>query len=235
MPTVTRTVRCQVSGKDVPLDQALPADLVRESLLPVLKETCDPWDPNGYISLEELNKARLKHVEKFLDNPDDRLRQAQQEVLHSIQERQILSRDTTEDFDRQLSFGERMADKIAEFGGSWTFIGIFGLVLVVWMGVNTVGIFKKPFDPYPFIFLNLVLSCVAAIQAPVIMMSQNRQEERDRLHADNDYKVNLKAELEIRHLNEKVDRLLNEQWKHLLEIQQMQMEMLEEMQQRKPA
>lgn len=226
--TVALTVLCQISGKKVPLDQALPADLVRESLIPTLQAMTANWNPNGYISLEELNKARQKHVEQFVQGDDDVAR-ARQEVLHSIEEQQILSRDTYDDFEESLSFGDKMADKIAEFGGSWKFIGLFGLILVSWMIVNALALRNEGFDPYPFILLNLVLSCLAAIQAPVIMMSQNRQEIRDRIRAENDYKVNLKAELEIRHLNEKVDRLLNDQWKHLLEIQQVQMDMIEEL------
>lgn len=227
--TMVLTVRCQVSGRDVPLDAALPADLVRDSLIPTLREMCPTWSSEGYVSLEELNKARLKHVEGFVRSDNDDEARARQEVLHSIEEKQILSRDIYEDLERQQSLGDRAADKIAEFGGSWKFIGLFAALLVGWMTINSLILAKGAFDPYPYILLNLVLSCLAAIQAPVIMMSQNRQEERDRLRAENDYKVNLKAELEIRHLNEKVDRMLNDQWKHLLEIQQMQMDMIEEM------
>jgi uncharacterized membrane protein len=227
--TVARVVRCQISGREVPLDQALPADLVRESLLPTLKElAAEEWDPNGYVSIEELNRARQIHVDRWVNDQDSRQAELRREVMHSIEERKILSRDIYGDFERELTFGEKMADKIATFGGSWRFIGLFGAVILVWMTLNGTRLLPKAFDPYPFILLNLVLSCLAALQAPVIMMSQNRQEERDRLRAENDYKVNLKAELEIRHLNEKVDRLLNEQWKHLLEIQQMQMDMIEE-------
>lgn len=224
-----KTVLCQVCGLKVPLNEALPADLVRESLLPILKEKCPNWDPNGYISLEELNKARLKHVESLVSNEDEEQARARLEVLHSLEANEILSRDVGKDFERQLTLGERAADRIASFGGSWPFIGIFAVVLVIWMGSNALLLANKGFDPYPFILLNLVLSCLASIQAPVIMMSQNRQEERDRLRGEYDYKVNLKAELEIRHLHEKVDRLLNDQWKHLLEIQEMQMEMIRDM------
>lgn len=126
-----------------------------------------------------------------------------------------------------------MADKLADFGGSWLFIGIFCGVLIIWLFMNSVALIMKPFDPYPYIFLNLVLSCLAAIQAPVILMSQNRQEVRDRLHAEQDYRVNLKAELEIRHLHEKIDHLLMNQWQRLMEIQQIQMELMEELARKK--
>ena len=136
------------------------------------------------------------------------------------------ARDPNVEFAEHMTFGQRVADKVAQFGGSWTFIGTFLLTMVLWMILN--GQLKKPFDPYPFILLNLCLSCVAALQAPVIMMSQNRQEAKDRLRAENDYKVNLKAELEIRHLHEKLDHQLQRQWERLAELQRMQLELLEE-------
>ena len=122
-----------------------------------------------------------------------------------------------------------MADRIADFGGSWTFILSFGGFILVWVVINTIVLIARPFDPYPFILLNLFLSCLAAIQAPIIMMSQNRQELRDRLRSENDYRVNLKAELEIRHLHEKLDHLLQHQWERLIEIQQIQIELMNEL------
>ncbi|MEZ4459223.1 MAG: DUF1003 domain-containing protein [bacterium] len=126
-----------------------------------------------------------------------------------------------------------MADKVASFGGSWAFIGLFGGFMFVWIGVNTFILASaKAFDPYPYILLNLFLSMLAAIQAPVIMMSQNRQEERDRLRAENDYQVNLKAELEIRMIDEKIEHLMHNQWQRMLEIQYVQMEMIEDMHRR---
>ncbi len=134
-----------------------------------------------------------------------------------------------ETIDDQCTLGQRLADHVASFGGSWTFIIFFASVLIVWIVINSVAMLGKPFDPYPFILLNLVLSCLAAIQAPVIMMSQNRQEVKDRLRAENDYRVNLKAELEIRHLHSKLDLLLTHQWQRLLEIQQVQTDLLEEL------
>lgn len=222
-------VRCQICQHDVPINEAIPADLVRESLLPHLKAAAGTnWDPDGFVSLEELNKARVLHVQEVLQVEDVGKEKMRQEVIQSLLEHEVLTRDVDRQFEQQLTLGQRLADKIAIFGGSWTFIISFGCVLFLWMIVNSIRIFSKTFDPFPFIFLNLILSCLAAIQAPVIMMSQNRAEQKDRLRGENDYKTNLKAELEIRHLNEKIDRLLNDQWKHLLEIQQMQMEMIDE-------
>jgi uncharacterized membrane protein len=140
-----------------------------------------------------------------------------------------LSSDIGKQFEKKLTFGERLSDRIASFGGSWRFIILFGAVLLVWIALNAVFLVNRGFDPYPFILLNLILSCLAAIQAPIIMMSQNRAEARDRLRAENDYKINLKAELEIRHLHEKIDHLLRRQYNRLFEIQQIQIELLEEL------
>jgi uncharacterized membrane protein len=125
--------------------------------------------------------------------------------------------------------GERLADRLASFGGSWTFIGLFGVLIAIWIVMNSLVLLWKPADPYPYILLNLILSCLASLQAPVIMMSQNRHEARDRVRAESDYQINLKAELEIRHLHEKVDHLLLQQWQRLGEIQEIQLEVLAEL------
>jgi uncharacterized membrane protein len=140
----------------------------------------------------------------------------------------LLATDVNAQFDRKLTVGERVADRVAQFGGSWRFIIIFGVVITVWMALNVAMLAWSPFDPYPFILLNLVLSCLAAIQAPIIMMSQNRQTSKDRLRSEHEYRVNLKAELEIRNLHQKIDLLLNHQWQRLLDIQQMQTDLMEE-------
>ena len=157
------------------------------------------------------------------------------EVIKSLQQHELLSENIEKQFEGKLSFGERLSDHIAEFGGSWRFIIIFGAVLFGWIALNVAVLASRAYDPYPFILLNLILSCLAAIQAPIIMMSQNRAEARDRLRAEYDYKINLKAELEIRHLHEKIDHLLRRQYNRLLEIQQIQIELLEELGQRRRA
>jgi len=130
--------------------------------------------------------------------------------------------------DEKFTFGDRMSDRVATFGGSWTFIPSLLGVLVIWMTLNVSALLFKPFDPYPFILLNLVLSCVAALQAPIIMMSQRRQESKDRLRAENDYRVNLKAELEIRVLHDKIDHQVSHQWQRMTGLQEIQIELLEE-------
>jgi uncharacterized membrane protein len=179
--------------------------------------------------MDELNKARIQHAKEMSERELDEMIDLRRQVADSLIKQEAISENIDKEFDAKATRGERIADKVAAFGGSWTFIIIFGVILFLWMGVNSVALLAKPFDPFPFIFLNLVLSCLAAIQAPVIMMSQNRQESRDRMRGESDYKTNLKAELEIQHINEKIDKLINDQWKHLLEIQQMQMEMIEEL------
>ncbi len=152
----------------------------------------------------------------------------EEEVMKSLRGDEIVADDVNKEFARSLTFGERVADKVAEFGGSWRFIFLFFGMMFTWITFNSVYLLWHPFDPYPYILLNLMLSLLAAIQAPVIMMSQNRQAARDRLHSENDYKVNLKAELEIRAIGEKIDQLIHHQWVHLLEIQEIQMEMIED-------
>ncbi len=139
-----------------------------------------------------------------------------------------IAENIEDDFLEQRTLGQRLSDGLATFGGSWTFLISFGVFLLVWMAISIAMGEAKSFDPYPFILLNLVLSCLAAIQAPIIMMSQKRQEAKDRLRSRNDYQVNLKAELEIRHLHEKLDHLIAKQWQRLAEIQQIQIEMLQD-------
>ena len=131
------------------------------------------------------------------------------------------------ELDRQLTFGERIADKVAAFGGSWVFISWFAFILVGWIVINSVSLLSHLFEPYPYILLNLMLSSIAAVQAPIIMMSQNRQEDKDRLRGEHDYRVNLKAEIEIHHIIAKLDQLVTHQWQRLLEIQRLQLELLE--------
>lgn len=154
------------------------------------------------------------------------LNELEKTVVSAIEDKATLSDKVEPAEDAPLTFGQRIADKVATFGGSWTFIISFGGFLLVWILANAWFLSNKGFDPYPFILLNLILSCIAALQAPVIMMSQNRQEEKDRERAKKDYMVNLKSELEIRMLHEKVDHMIIHQQKELLDIQKVQIEML---------
>lgn len=167
-------------------------------------------------------------AKKLLGMPYDSLDERTQKVARHIAGRKHIARNTVKEFDATITLGQRAADAVATFGGSWTFITIFASILVVWVGLNSFILVKydKIFDPYPYILLNLFLSMLAAIQAPIILMSQNRQAEKDRLHAEHDYEVNLKAELEIMLLHEKMDLLREGQWGELLAIQKEQLRLL---------
>jgi uncharacterized membrane protein len=223
------TVICQVCQNRKKLSEVLPGAVVRGPLVERIRKDHPDWSSDGFICISDLNRFRAEYVQDVIETDKGELSALEAQVVESLREQELLSRNVNVEFDRQLTLGERLADKIAEFGGSWHFIIIFGSVLLLWVALNSSLLFFRPFDPYPYIFLNLILSCLAAIQAPVIMMSQNRQEDRDRLRAEYDYRVNLKAELEIRHLHEKVDHLLMNQWQRLLEIQEIQMDLMAEL------
>jgi uncharacterized membrane protein len=224
-----KTVNCQVCNQAKTMNEVLYAELVRPSVVEIIRKKFPDWSASGYICLNDLNHFRAQYVEQVLETDKGELSLLESEVVRSMKEHELLARDINADFQEQLTLGQRLADSVAEFGGSWNFILCFAAVMLFWIVTNSIALIWRPFDPYPFILLNLVLSCLAAIQAPVIMMSQNRQEAKDRLRAEHEYRVNLKAELEIRHLNEKIDHLIIHQWERLLEIQQIQMELMEEL------
>ena len=195
--------QCQVCHKTFAPSAGTLGDLIRPSLLDFIQKKVPDFDPHGFICFNDLGVFRRDYVKEVLQEEVGELSALDQEVIDSLQEHEILSENIGKEFEQELTFGERLSDRIASFGGSWTFIMIFGVVLFVWIVINTIVLATRAFDPYPFILMNLILSCLAALQAPIIMMSQNRAEARDRARAENDYKVNLKAELEIRHLHEK--------------------------------
>ena len=226
--TVTAPVICEVCKKPKSPNSGMIAELIRPSLLEFIKKKLPDLDSKGFICLDDLGEFRKDYIKEVLEDEIGELSALDQEVVESLEQHEILSSDIEKQFEKKLTFGERLSDRIAEFGGSWKFLITFGALIFVWIGANAVLLATRAFDPYPFILLNLILSCLAAVQAPVIMMSQNRAEARDRLRAENDYKVNLKAELEIRHLHEKIDHLLRRQYNLLFEIQQIQVELLEE-------
>jgi uncharacterized membrane protein len=216
---------CRAAGDKVELR---PGVIVRPAIGEIIRRDAGSWDENGWICINDLHKFRHKFLEEVLETERGELTALDREVLASMKAQDTLSKNPEESFNAKLTLGERMADHIADFGGSWTFIGIFAGVIFFWLVLNSFILVERPFDPYPYILLNLVLSCLAAIQAPIIMMSQNRQEYRDRDRAMNDYQVNLKAELEIRHLHQKLDHLMSHQWERLLNIQDLQMELIDE-------
>ena len=224
---------CQICKEPRSPNDGQIAELIRPSLLEFIKKRVPTFDEKGFICSDDLGQFRKDYVREVLQDEIGELSALDQEVVESLREHEILSSDITKQFDTKLTFGERLSDRIASFGGSWRFIILFGSVLFGWIVLNAIFLLDRGFDPYPFILLNLILSCLAAIQAPIIMMSQNRSEARDRMRAENDYKVNLKAELEIRHLHEKIDHLLRRQYNRLFEIQQIQIELLEEISQKR--
>jgi uncharacterized membrane protein len=178
-----------------------------------------------------MNQKVDEIAEKLFRMKYEQLGEREKKVAHHLAERIHISRNVVKDFSEQLTFGQKLADKVATFGGSWTFILIFAVVLVIWVLLNSFVLitYDESFDPYPYILLNLFLSMLAAIQAPVILMSQNRQAYKDRLSAEHDYEVNLKAELEIMALHEKIDLLREKQWSELISIQQEQLRLLSQL------
>ncbi len=222
-----QTFTCQICGQNKTASEILPANLVRPTIAELIKKEHPDWTSDGFICFNDFNRYRSQYVQQMLEAERGELGRLDNEVIQNLQAQELLSQNVEAMFQRQTTLGQRLADRLASFGGSWTFLLSFSLILIVWLAINSVHLLAHPFDPFPYILLNLVLSCLAAIQAPVIMMSQNRQESKDRLRAENDYRVNLKAELEIRHLHAKIDLLLTHQWQRLLEIQQIQLETMD--------
>jgi uncharacterized membrane protein len=182
--------------------------VIRAGVADEIKKDHPEWSTSSFICRRDLDHCRAKYVEASLTKEKGELSHLDKMVLKSMRDQEILAKVPDHEFDDKLTFGQRLADKVAVFGGSWNFIISFTVFLAVWMIVNSIALLKKPFDPFPFILLNLMLSGVAGLQAPVIMMSQNRQEAKDRLRAEHDFRTNLKAELEIRTLHAKIDELI---------------------------
>jgi len=221
------TFTCAITGKTVTMETGMPCNALRPSLLKFIQKYHPNVSPDSWILRSELPALKASYVESALSEEVGEITDLEREVIESLKQNELISsRPADEQAKGSWSFGERLADRIATFGGSWTFILCFAAFLLLWILSNTLLLVARPPDPYPFILLNLILSCVAAMQAPVIMMSQNRQETRDRKRAEEDYQINLKAELEIRHLHEKVDHLLHHHSERLLEIQSIQTELL---------
>lgn len=219
---------CQICGRNETQLMILPSIIVRPAVAEIIKAKYPKWNKNKFICIDDLQKFRKEYFQKLLTEEKGELSSLEKDVINKLTDYENISENTEKEFISNLTFGEKLSDSIASFGGSWKFIILFSLIILTWIFINTYALLHNTFDPYPYILLNLVLSCLAAVQAPVIMMSQNRQEARDRKRAEQDYKINLKAELELRQLHQKVDHLLVQQWERMVEIQQIQMEMLEE-------
>lgn len=215
-----------LSGETFSSSQHVDAISIPKNILDLIREEYPNYDAKGPISLTELNSFRDKYISETLKKQVGELNNLEKTVIDTLSKGRQLTQKQLQSNETKLTFGQRLADSVATFGGSWTFIIIFGSFLFVWILLNVFFLTKGPFDPYPFILLNLILSCIAALQAPIIMMSQNRQEEKDRERAKQDYMINLKSELEIRTLHEKLDHLVIRQQSDLFEIQQVQIQML---------
>ena len=221
-----KTFKSDVSNIEFPISERVSAKTIRHSILEVIQKENPQFSHDSYLSRNELNNYRVKAISDYLAKEMGELTELEKTVLTSVTNNSTLTDKIDGEEKQSLTLGQRIADKVASFGGSWTFIISFGVFIFFWISVNVYWLVNKGFDPYPFILLNLILSCVAALQAPVIMMSQNRQEDKDRERSKKDYMINLKSELEIRTLHEKIDHFIMDQQQELLELQKTQIEMM---------
>ena len=218
-----------LTKKEIHRGEDVKAHDLREGIFNLIKAEYPGFNKDCSITLDELNHYRRVYLSSLITQERGELAVIDRDVIDAIKNNSILSENIEDEIEGKLTLGQRLADKIAMFGGSWTFIIVFFSFILVWMSINILMLSKKPFDPYPFILLNLILSCLAAIQAPIIMMSQNRKEQKDRQRGEHDYKINLKAELEIKLLSEKIDHMIVHQNIKLLEIQEIQTDYLEDL------
>lgn len=218
--------KSDISQVEFPNSDKVLGKHIRAAIFDLIKKDYPHFTEKSAIAQSELNHYRQKYIGDYLVKEIGEVSSLEQTVLQSFKDTTTITEKVEDATLTKLTFGQRIADKVATFGGSWTFIITFGVIIFVWITSNVLLLSNKGFDPYPFILLNLVLSCLAALQAPVIMMSQNRQEEKDRERAKKDYMINLKSELEIRMLHEKIDHLIMHQQQELLEIQKVQIEMM---------
>lgn len=221
--------KSHISKQVIQKGEEIKGQDIREGVFNLIKSEYPDFEKDSYITLAELNQYRRLYLTSLIIQEKGELALIDRDVMNAIKNNSILSENIQDENDTELSYGEKIADKVAAFGGSWMFIITFFAFILLWMIVNIYFFASDPFDPYPFILLNLILSCLAAIQAPIIMMSQNRQEQKDRQRSEHDYKINLKAELEIKLLSEKMDHLLVHQNNKLLEIQEVQIDYLEDL------
>ena len=219
-----------ISHKAFPLSERISATTIRHSILRAIQEQYPDFGEESYLSVSEINAFREKYIADYLAKELGELSDLEERVLASFRNNSTLTDKIADSGDESvtLTFGQKIADKVAAFGGSWTFILSFCFFLFLWIIINVFWFHNQGFDPYPYILLNLILSCIAALQAPIIMMSQNRQEEKDRARSKSDYMINLKSELEIRMLHEKIDHLIMHQQEELLEIQKVQIDMMQD-------
>lgn len=221
-----KTFKSDLSNKEFPISEKISGRTIRHSILSLVQKDNPQFSSESYLASSELNHYREQAISNYLTKEIGELSELEKTVLSSVTDNSLLTENIEAEGQQILTTGQRIADKVASFGGSWKFIISFGVFITLWIIGNVYFLFVKVFDPYPFILLNLILSCLAALQAPVIMMSQNRQEEKDRERSKQDYMINLKSELEIRALHEKIDHFIMDQQQELLELQKTQIEMM---------
>jgi uncharacterized membrane protein len=218
---------CALTGKEFSRGNVVSLATVMPTLVERIRKDHPDIADDAFVSRKELDRYRALYVTELLHAETGDLTEIETQVAQSLATHETLSENIEEEFTSERTLGERLSDGLADFGGSWMFLILFSVFLAIWMLFNSYQA-GAAFDPYPYILLNLILSTIAAVQAPIIMMSQKRQEAKDRLRSLNDYRVNLKAELEIRHLHEKMDHLINKQWQRLAEIQELQLDRMME-------
>ncbi|NBO23619.1 MAG: DUF1003 domain-containing protein [Chlamydiae bacterium] len=217
---------CQFCQKEFSSDNLIHAKSLRSHLQSAAMRFFKKFNSDGFICIDDLKALRNYRIQETVKKIDQMDHQIQDRIIQSINQNKIITENIDQEFKETLTFGEKASDAVAKFGGSWLFIGLFTFMILIWITINQRA--HIAFDPFPFIFLNLFLSCIAAFQAPIIMMSQNRQNEKDRIRDIEDYQVNLKAELEIQELHNKLDLFIKEEWSKLLEIQKLQLEVAED-------
>jgi uncharacterized membrane protein len=222
------TISC-ITRKEIKQGEEIRSQDLREGIFNLIKNDHPDFNIDCSITLDELNHYRRLYMASLIAQEKGELDAIDRDVINAVKNNSVLSENIEDEIEGKLTLGQKLADKIAMFGGSWTFIITFFSFILVWMCINIWVLATKPFDPFPFILLNLILSCLAAIQAPIIMMSQNRKEQKDRQRGEHDYKINLKAELEIKLLSEKIDHMIVHQNRKLLEIQEIQTDYLEDL------
>lgn len=215
-----------LSGKEFPANDKVRGSIIRQPILQIIQKDHPQFNTDQFCAISELNFYREKYLGELMGKELTEMTTLRETVLESLKNQTTITERIEDEDSPPLTIGQRLADGVASFGGSWTFILIFGVFIAIWISSNIYWFFHTAFDPYPFILLNLILSCIAALQAPIIMMSQNRQEEKDRERSKKDFMINLKSELEIRMLHEKIDHLIMHQQQEMIEIQKVQVEMM---------
>ena len=222
--------RCPITGNNTPIANRIPLHAINTHVLDMIAKDHPNAIEAKWISREALNKYQTAFTQELIAQERGELTELEKQVVDAIHQQEILSVNVCDDIVDKATLGQRAADVVASFGGSWFFVIGFTFFILVWMSINTYWFFHPNiFDPYPFILLNLALSCLAALQAPIIMMSQNRQSTKDRMRDENEYKVSLKTEIEIRNLTSKIDMLMEKHWSHLVETQEAQTMLIQQL------